>query len=290
MSEVLFYEAYLLPQKLIICPYFDHSDHRYYNDNQSNINAAFGKERNNNVISANSKRKLWYALMTLQALSTPKKAFNFTSGKPFNFLLNFITLTLPAINFDYSDLWLKRNVLNNFLINLKNKYDLKHYVMKYEAQKNGNLHIHITTNTYIHYEALNKLWNHCLNKTDLIEKYQRKFNNNNPNSTDIHSVMKLNSIYQEFLKYIQKEDTTRRKISGRLWSCSKSLEFNNRLHFTLTEELYNDYKYIQKRFLDQCFHSDYFDCYTFHNKYLFSKLPKSFITKFENHLELLKTL
>ena len=290
MSEILYYEAYLLPQKLVIIPIFDKNERYYNNQNNKDLEVLFSKERENNVISANSKRKLWYALMTLKAISAPQRAYSFITCKSFKFLLNFITLTLPALNFDYNDLWLKRNVLNNFWSNIKYKYNLSHYVSKYESQKNGNLHIHITTNTYIHYQDLNRIWNRCLESTNLIDLYKNKFNNHNPNSTDIHSVMKLNSIYQEFLKYVQKQDKDRRTIKGRLWSCSKSLEFNNRLHFSISPDLFYDYKYIEKRFVDNCFKSDYFECYLFNNPYIFSKLPKSFMDKYYHHLELIKSL
>jgi hypothetical protein len=290
MSEYLFTECYILPQKLIFIPYWERNRKGLHVWNEEKFIESFNKVRDNNKISVNSRRKLWYALMTLQAISTPQKAYNFATGQPFTFLLNFITLTLPALNFDYSDIWLKRNILNNFWSNVKYKYDLRHFVSKYEPQKNGNLHIHITTNTYIHYTDLNNIWNRCLSHTNLINLYRNKFNNHNPNSTDIHAIRKLNSIYQEFLKYISKDNEDRRKISGRLWSCSRSLEFNNRLHFTLTDELYNDYKYIEKRFNDNKFSTEYFDCYSFQNKYSFSKLPKSFMDKYNSHLEYIKSL
>jgi len=290
LAELLYYECYLSAKKLVIIPIYENISRNYNRDDYNARIAYFELKRNNNTLSTNSIRKLIYALNTLKDLSTTQTAYNFQTGKQFNFLLNFITLTLPAINKQYSDLWIKRHILNNFLNKVKYKYNLSHYVWKAEAQGNGNLHFHITTNTYIHFADLNRIWNNCLEHTDLIDHYKKKFNNRNPNTTDIHSIKQINSIHQEFIKYISKNETDRRKISGKLWDCSKSLNFSNRLHFALSPELFDSYEYIQKKFKDQLFSTDYFDCYSFRDNYTFRKLPKKFIEKYDQHLQYINTI
>lgn len=91
-----------------------------------------------------------------------------------NFKMNFITLKLPSEQIDSSD-FLTKNCLNHLLTEIKKKYDFKNYVWRLEYQKNGNLHYHIATDTYIDYHFLLKSWNRILNKYGYVNQYTKKF-------------------------------------------------------------------------------------------------------------------
>lgn len=124
------------------------------------------------TLSEHSQRKLRKAITWLTASALPKKYFSDKDEKYFTFRLNFITLTLAAPVTSYSDMEIKRLLLNSFLQDLKRDFGLQSYVWKAEVQDNGNLHFHITTDCYIHWQDIRKYWNHVLRKAGFIDLYR----------------------------------------------------------------------------------------------------------------------
>lgn len=91
-----------------------------------------------------------------------------------NFKMNFFTLKLPSVQVDSSD-FITKNCLNQLLTEISKKYSFKNYVWRLEYQKNGNLHYHVATDTYIDYHFLLKTWNRILNKYGYVDVYTRKY-------------------------------------------------------------------------------------------------------------------
>ena len=91
-----------------------------------------------------------------------------------NLKMNFTTLKLPSEQIHTSD-FITKNCLNQLFVEISKKYDFKNYVWRLEYQKNGNLHYHIATDTYIDYAFLLKTWNRILNKYGYVDVYARKF-------------------------------------------------------------------------------------------------------------------
>lgn len=202
--------------------------------------------------------------------------------------LTFITLTLCANQLE-SDKENKRNLLNRFLIELQRKSNLSNYLWCAEKQKNGNIHYHILSNSEIEYKIIRSIWNKILDDNNYIENYrqnqihfhkdgfkirteflqnwsaEQQYNaylngvDNNwsdPNSTDIHSLRKIDNIANYVTKYMTKsideeikenyknwydEGLTKSEIDvekwklinekyshllieGKIWACSKSLQ------------------------------------------------------------------
>lgn len=103
------------------------------------------------------------------------KTVTTTSGKMLiSFKMNFITLTLPALQ-AHTTAEITNTCLNQFFTELKSKYNLENYVWRLEFQKNGNAHYHIATDTYIDYTSAKLIWNRCLQKLGYISAYQNKF-------------------------------------------------------------------------------------------------------------------
>lgn len=97
-----------------------------------------------------------------------------TKGKPlYSFKMNFITLTLPALQ-QHTTSEITSICLNQFLTECKAKFGLANYVWRLEFQKNGNAHYHIATDTYIDYTSCKLIWNRCLNKLGYVTRYQDK--------------------------------------------------------------------------------------------------------------------
>jgi len=128
------------------------------------------KERSNTKgeLSQVSIRKIKHAINNLVLISEKKKYFT-KNGDSFHFKLNFITLTLPALQ-AHTDFELKA-LLNDWLKIWQAK-GLKNYVWKAEKQKNGNIHFHITSDFYINYQDIKESWNLCLKRIGYINKYR----------------------------------------------------------------------------------------------------------------------
>jgi len=165
-----------------------------------------------------------------------QKIYGIKYKKPVKFRLAFITLTLPSKQI-HSDTDIKRNLLKQFLQELQKKFKMYLYIWKAEKQKNGNIHFHIITNRYIPYKKIREIWNRIIDKKgyEYVKKYSEKMQEffkdgfrmlpndkrsketqykayvknkaikwTDPNTTDIHSVYKINNINAYFVKYVSK--------------------------------------------------------------------------------------
>lgn len=192
-----------------------------------------------------------------------------------NFRISFITLTLPSRQ-RHSDKEIKQ-CLDRFLTILRNRYNMCDYVWKAELQGNNNIHFHITTNIYINHLVIRSIWNRCINRLGYVDRYQKKYsvmsyqsyckamkknskkygnslsvsniqksfdygqrtNWSSPNSTDVKTVFKVNSLSAYLSKYLTKSLSGKSKekynnssrsnqerikeFGGRIWFCSRSL-------------------------------------------------------------------
>lgn len=227
-------------------------------------------------LSRKAQTRIKNAVNWLIASSKEKSIFVKELDKQIRFKISFITLTLPTTDHCISDHFFKQKLLHNFLNAARYSHNLQNFVWKVEAQANGNIHAHITTDIFMHWKDLRRIWNRILKKNGLIDKYQDKHkkltldeyllmygdkkNSNltqlkksyetgtaenweNPNSTDIHSVRKVNNLGAYLAKYLSKNEEGRRKISGKLWACSYNLSEQNKLIVELCDN--QDYKYIE---------------------------------------------
>jgi len=226
------------------------------------------------VLSSKSASKLKNAINWLVSASPTKRIYHKSTKSTYQFKLNFITLTLPTLDHSISDFKFKNTLLHNFLNTCKYKFGLKNYVWKVECQKNGNIHAHITTDTFIHHVELRKTWNRILKKNSLLDAYTTKhsalsfaeynsmYNSKglidqykmrnafvqgksanwcNPNSTDVKAVHKISDIAAYLIKYMSKSEEGRRLVSGRLWGCSYNLSAANSLTVEIAPNSSIDY-------------------------------------------------
>jgi hypothetical protein len=274
--------------------------------------------------SRKANKRLQTALSWLLYLAKEQEVNDGRLAKKFKFKINFLTLTLPsnqikcyqlpcgkkiilenyfkqvpAANigfgkfiYNYSDHFVKKELLNHFCIVLRQKYKVSNYVWKAETQANGNIHIHITLNKYIFHEDLRAIWNRILSKTDLIQKYHDKFCQmdmndyyiyrnkfkpvswkkcvvafergkredwSNPNSIDVHSVRDVRNVESYLTKYMTKVDTSRRFVVGYLWRLSESLsKFKCALIVESTKSIY-EFNWLINNFKEKFLHCKHAD-------------------------------
>lgn len=177
------------------------------------------------------------------------------NGKPrFTFRVGFVTLTLSSEQV-HKDSVIKKECLNQFLIEARNRWNIRNYLWRAEAQKNGNIHFHILVDQFIPWSELRDAWNRIQNKLGYVDRYRDQMNAfhsggfkvrddllrkwsykkqvqayklgsrqdwNSPNSTDVHKVRKIRDLSAYLGKYCTKNDGPR-QISGRLWGSSENL-------------------------------------------------------------------
>jgi hypothetical protein len=154
-------------------------------------------------LSDKARKRLEIALQWLLYVSKPKRVRAADTGKQFSFKINFITLTLSAKQ-QHTDEEIKQTVLKNFIARLSKSHNLTNYIWRAEAQANGNIHFHLTTDVYVHYNEVRRIWNESQELLGYVSEYEKKWHNRNPNSTDIHSVKHVKQLAQYLSKYMAK--------------------------------------------------------------------------------------
>jgi len=178
-------------------------------------------------LSQKAAKRMRTSIEWLVASAKPKRVYLKETKSNFTFKVNFITLTLAQPQSGLSDSQFKKNFLEPFIKRMKYHYKLRNYVWKAETQKNGNIHIHLTTDTFVHYLDIRKHWNSILYKQGLLSEFFEKHGHHDPNSTDVHSVVNVKNLAAYLVKYFSKNDNDRRQVEGRLWGCNYALSRAN---------------------------------------------------------------
>lgn len=155
------------------------------------------------IMSMKARKRIEIALQWLLFISKPKRITAQDMDKPFTFKINFITLTLPAQQ-KHSDEEVKQVILKNFIDRLSKSHGLQNYIWRAEAQANGNIHFHLTTDIYVHHKEIRRVWNECCELLGYVTAYEKKWRNRNPNSTDVHAVKHVKRLAQYLSKYMCK--------------------------------------------------------------------------------------
>lgn len=200
------------------------------------FNSIRGKKQGTreNLLNSGSGRKEYNGNISKATASKIKKMLTAWLGSVITFkdkqvskslyskrLPTFVTLTLPP-KVSISDNDAKRLLLSRFLDIVKQKYNVKHYFWRAEAQRNGSIHFHVIIDSYIWKQYLTLEWNRLvLIHTNATEFQTDKQILANP-STHVKGINDVNNFIEYVVKYAIKEEE-HRIIKGRLWGCSDSL-------------------------------------------------------------------
>lgn len=215
---------------------------RYYGDEIERERKLRDRDHNlrnnshNGTLSAKAIKRVECAMKWLLFMSREKKIYYRAIKKYVKFKITFVTVTLASEQ-KHTDQVIKSKLLNQLLTELRQRYDMKHYVWRAEKQRNGNIHFHIVTNVFIPQDALCSMWNRIQEKLGYVSRYSEKMresvrsfsdyyntfigsgtysqlmqryikgrscNWRNPNSTDIHSVKKVKNVAAYLMKYFTK--------------------------------------------------------------------------------------
>lgn len=211
------------------------------------------------IISSKARNRIKTAIDWMIYLAKEKKHFNEKLGKHFGFKLTFVTLDLASKQI-HSDIEIKEQLLNHFLVEARKKWKVNLYLWRAESQKNGNIHFHILTDKFIPWQELRKVWNRIQNKLGYVDRYainQRKFHEKgftyrpelarkwnyykqvraykkgceegwqDPNSSDIHSIKKIRRLSDYLSKYCAKNDIEQVKANENKQTELKLAETDN---------------------------------------------------------------
>ena len=232
LNEVISYHIHISPNSFLIMPEkLKRTTSRY--SPLATRHSLPAQNATTNDISQKSRRKLKKAIGWLVAAADAKLVKMGDSDKFAPFKVNFITLTLPFAQNEKSDKWLKKHLLSPWIKRMAYKFDLKNYVWRAEKQKNGNLHFHLVTDTYIHYSIIRSAWNSIIIKLGLMRDFALVHGHSNPNSTDVKSVKHVKNLAQYLIKYLSKPEKDTKGIEGRYWGCNYALSTSNKCSVSL---------------------------------------------------------
>lgn len=194
-SLVIHPDSLIMFSKLEYLP--GHSPNRKFNHLVKSI------KHTHHVLSIQAKRKIDKAIKYLIYMAHDKEVYSTKTKKRFTYKVGFITLTLSSAQI-HTDKEIQDQLLHQFLVECKTKWKVSRYVWKAEYQRNGNIHFHILVDRYIPYQELRNCWNRIQNKLGYIDRAIYKNPSYNYNSTDIHSLYKVNDVCKYITKYMSK--------------------------------------------------------------------------------------
>lgn len=80
------------------------------------------------------------------------------------------------------------------------------------------------SDVFMHYAAVNRAWNQCIEKLGFVSEFEKRNGHRNPNSTDIHAIRKVRSLANYMAKYMTKMDEKSTPLDGRCWDASMNLK------------------------------------------------------------------
>lgn len=167
--------------------------------------------------------------------------------KLFKAKVTFVTLTVPPKERGMIKNSEFKIALNSFLTYARKYFYLSNYIWKVEAHKDGRLHLHITTDTFIHHAKLRSAWNRILQRQGMLDFHYKKFGNYNPNSTDIHSVRKVGSLAGYLCAYMAKKTDLDKSFKGKIWGTSQSLSASRKVSvFIGVDYKRKDYSFVDR--------------------------------------------
>lgn len=158
------------------------------------------RQQYDGTLTAHARRRLLSAVDILIQRNPKREIWNPISNTSHEFSINFITLTV-ASNTNITAREGYDLLLSKWIRYMRDKYDMREYIWKAELQERGQLHYHITSNTFIPWQVIRWKWNKSQKEAGLLNEYAKKHKNFNPNSVDVHTVEKENDI----LAYVSKE-------------------------------------------------------------------------------------
>lgn len=191
--------ASVRPNKIILFDYWQGDRKKIPKQPHSNIQKDF--------ISAKSSKRLESAIYLLCEAAVSRQVWSQSLQINFSFKVNFITLTLPSKQI-HADSHIYNSIFKPFIRWWRDKNKSLLYIWKAEKQDNGNIHFHVTSNSFIHWRTLRDKWNSLCDTLG----YTKRAKTTEPNSTDVHSVRNVQQLPKYLASYMTKKDLYKKPL------------------------------------------------------------------------------
>lgn len=249
-------------------------------------------------MTVHSRRRLARVLQLLLEITEPRWMLNPITKKRFKFRLAFQTLTLSRTQDFITDAEIKKLLLEPYLRRMR-KRGMKNYVWKAERQRNGNIHFHLITDTFVPHNVIRNEWNNIQNRRGFIDKFYDKYGHRDPNSTDVKAVTSEKETTAYLLKYMMKPTEKAQQLSltpleakrqkGKVWDCSKNLKLKNETADFLTDELYWHLDHLFKVGDARLVREDYYQLFFFDAANRNKLIPEKYRKSYQDYLSLVKS-
>ncbi len=248
-------KIHIRPSMLVVLPQFSGvTRDRSASQRATEVNLAQNKTQGD--VSKKAQSRISNAVNWLALSAQKKRVYHKASSKWFEYKLGLFTLTLPDTSKPVTASFFKEQLLQPWLAYARKYFALQNYVWKIEPQENNKVHVHITSDTFIHHTDLRRAWNNQLRRHGLLDDFVCKFGHDNPPTEQAAAVKSVKDMAAYLAKYMVKgeahvsqillmEDTTpdvicirkdtttyKRNVanfkkiwfdSGRLWGCNYEL-------------------------------------------------------------------
>lgn len=140
---------------------------------KSPIAKPLKRQSHNLLLSDNAYRTLRKRISWLYYLSKSRYRKTYNGKEIYNFKICFLTLTLSSEQ-RTSTADVTNKMFNQFLTELRQRTGMENYVWRMEYQRNGNVHYHLVTDTYLDYYFVLPIWNRIQDLNGYIKPYQEK--------------------------------------------------------------------------------------------------------------------
>lgn len=173
----------------------------------------------NGLVSDKAAKRVQKKVELLYDVARVKTIYSKSLNKSFRYKLGFLTLTLPSSQI-HTDQEILKSCFQPFIREIRILREDFMYVWKAETQANGNLHFHVTTNSFLRKEFINARWNYWVNKLGYVDRYGKE----NPPSAKIQVCYGEDGLAMYMAKYMGKNEGDRRNVNCKVWDCSKALK------------------------------------------------------------------
>lgn len=204
-------KVHIRPSMLICLPQFEGGDNsRSVSQRASQKNLLNNKT--NGVVSDKVANRIKNSINWLALSAQKKRVFHKESGKWFEYRLGLFTLTLPDTAAPVTASFFKEQLLQPWLAYARKYFGMAHYVVKIEPQENNKVHVHITSDTFIHHTDLRRSWNNQLRRHGLLDDFFCKFGHDNPPTEQAVAVKSVKDMAAYLSKYLVKSENSVREI------------------------------------------------------------------------------
>jgi len=216
------YKIGISPTRLTINPEWYYKK-QYSQQGSLNRLLNLRDNRTKEGMSRKSGMKIQRCVEWLSLISTVRSTYCKKTKQSYTHKLSMITLTIPECKIKPDISSVNKNCLVPFLKSMCKYYGLESYVWIAEYQENGMIHYHITTNNFIHYSIVQKVWNRLLNKAQLNNDYFERSGNYQPPSTRCEGIRDDSKAGRYLSKYMSKESQQEQSGKARRWGASTNL-------------------------------------------------------------------